>query len=153
MHKVSFEPVNEEGHDTVNWWMFWTLVSDEVYLYSQHIKVTKNTIAELLSRYFHILYQSLTNIFNSILPPHKASSFHIKPPPINIISCIFSLSSSSTQTEESPKPLQPSSLENRTDGINSSHTQASRKITVRNPTRIKDHPVVVICGISVKKPI
>ena len=64
MHKDSFEPVNEESHDTVARWLGWTLASNKVYIYSQYIKGTNNIIADLLSRDFHISYQSLTNIFN-----------------------------------------------------------------------------------------
>ena len=29
-HKSSFDPVKEEGHDTIAQWMGWTLVSNEV---------------------------------------------------------------------------------------------------------------------------
>ena len=60
MHKSSSNPVNEGGHDTVARWLGCTLVSNEVSLYSQHIKVTKSIRVDLLPRDFNILCQSLT---------------------------------------------------------------------------------------------
>ena len=77
MHKLSFDPVNKEGHDTVAQWLGWTLVSNNSYLYSQHIKGTKNTIADSLSRDFNISYQSLTkksNPFYHLRQRHHSTS-------------------------------------------------------------------------------
>ena len=62
MKKVSFGPVNKVGHDTVERWMGWTFVSNKESLYSQHIKGTKNIIADSLSRDFNISDQSLTKV-------------------------------------------------------------------------------------------
>ena len=53
-------------------WLGWTLVSNKVSLYSQHIKVTDNIIPDLSSRNFNISDQSLTINLNSILPPQTA---------------------------------------------------------------------------------
>ena len=126
MHKVSFDPVNEGGHDTVVWWLCYKLVSNKASLLSQHTKGTKNIIAYSLSRDFNISDQFLTNKFNSILPPHTAASFHIKLPPTEIIVWILSLAASSTQPRESPKPLQPSILVTGRDGAYSSHKKSSQ---------------------------
>ena len=60
MDKSSFDPVNEGGHDTVALWLGWKLVSNKVYIYYQHMKVTKNIISDSLSRDFHILDHYLT---------------------------------------------------------------------------------------------
>ena len=38
--KKSFDLVNSESHDAVARWIGWTLVINETYLYSQHIKGT-----------------------------------------------------------------------------------------------------------------
>ena len=84
MHKASFGPVNEGGHDTFPRWLGWTLVSNEASLYSQHIKGTDNIIADSLSRDFNISDQYLTKNINSILPPQTSASFHIKLPPRDI---------------------------------------------------------------------
>ena len=124
MHKASFDPVNKEGHYMGSRWLGRNLFSNEVSLYCQHSKGTKNIIAESLSRDFHISDQSLTNIFNSILSPQTVSSFHIKFSPRKIISWILSLAESSTQPEDSPKPLQPSSMETGTYDAHSSHKQS-----------------------------
>ena len=59
-------------------WLGWTLISNKVSLYSQHIKRTKNIIADSLSRDFNISSQYFTKKFNSILPPQTSASFHIK---------------------------------------------------------------------------
>ena len=48
MQKAYFDPVNEGGHGTIVRWLGWTLVSNEASLYYQHIKVTKNIIADSL---------------------------------------------------------------------------------------------------------
>ena len=69
MHKASFDPVNEGGHDTFAQCLGCTLVINEVFRYYQHTKGTNNIISESLSRDFHILDHSLTKILNSILPP------------------------------------------------------------------------------------
>ena len=66
MHKVSFDPMNAESHNAVARWNGWTIVSNEKSLYSQHIKGTKNIIADYLSRDFHRSDQTLTKIFNQI---------------------------------------------------------------------------------------
>ena len=126
MYKDSFEPVKEEIHNTVSWWLVWILIRNEVSLYSQHIQGSEKIIAESLSRDFHISYQPLTNIFNFVRSPHTAASYHIKSHPREIIFWIFSLAASSTWTKESPKPLRPSSLETEICGALSLHTQASR---------------------------
>ena len=105
-------------------WMGWTLVSNEAFLYSQHIKVTENIIVESLSRDFNISDQSLTKQINSILQPQTAASFYIKLPSREIISWILSLAASSTRPRQSPKLMRTSSLETGKDGAYSSHTQA-----------------------------
>ena len=109
-------------------WIGWTLVSNKTYLYSQQIKGTENIIADSLTRYFHISNQTLTKKLNRTLPPQTASSFHIKQPPRDIISCISSLVAASTQSTSFPKPLQPSSLSTWIVGAHSSQVQASQKI-------------------------
>ena len=38
MHKASFEPVNEGGHYMVAQWLRWIIISNEAFIYSQHIK-------------------------------------------------------------------------------------------------------------------
>ena len=40
MHKESFDTVNAASHNAVAYWLGWTLVSNEISLYSQHIKGT-----------------------------------------------------------------------------------------------------------------
>ena len=98
MHKAYFDPVNNLVYDTVAQWLGWTLISNKVSLYSQHIKGDDKIIADLLSRDFRISYCSLTKKINSILPPQTAASFHIKLPPREIISWILLLSASSTRS-------------------------------------------------------
>ena len=126
MHKASFDPVNAESHYAVARWIGWTLVSNETSLYSQHIKGTENIIADSLSRDFHSSYQTLTKIFNQILPPQTAAYFHIKQPPRNVIYWISSLEAASTLPMASPKPLRPSSMANGIGGAHSSNTQESQ---------------------------
>ena len=53
MQKTYFDPVNTESHDAVARWIGWTLASNETSLYSQHIKVTENIIADYLSNDLH----------------------------------------------------------------------------------------------------
>ena len=86
MHKSSFDPVNAESHDAVSCWIGWKLVSNETSLYSQNIKGTEKIIVDDLSRDFHRSDQTLTKHFNQILPQQTAALFHIKQPPINVIS-------------------------------------------------------------------
>ena len=93
MHKASFDLVNVESHDSVAFWIGWTLVSNETSLYSQHIKGTEKIITDSLSRYFHMSDQTLTKTFNRILPQQTAASFQIKNPPRNVISWISLLES------------------------------------------------------------
>ena len=78
MHKASLDPVNAESHDAVARWFRWTLVSNETSQYSQHTKGTENIISDYLSRDFHKSDQTLTHIFNQILPQQIAALFHIK---------------------------------------------------------------------------
>ena len=73
MYKASFEPVKEKLHETVSQWLNWTLLSNKLNLYSQHIKGYSNIIADSLSSDFYISYESLTNISMPILPPQKAA--------------------------------------------------------------------------------
>ena len=68
MHKDYFNPVNAESHNAVARWLIWTLVSNDISLYSQHIKVTENIIADYLSRDFHKSDQTLTNISTKSYP-------------------------------------------------------------------------------------
>ena len=110
MHKASFDPVNTDSHDAVAQWLGWMLVNNETYLYSQYIKETVKIIAFSLSRDFLKSDQTLTNIFDQILPQQTAAMFHIKQLPRNVISWISSLAAASTLPTASPKPLQPSSL-------------------------------------------
>ena len=110
MHKASFDPVNAESYDSVARWLGCTLVSNETPLYSQHIKGTENIIADSLSRDFHKSDQTLTNIFDQILPQQTSALFHIKQLPRNVISWISSLAAASTLPTASPKTLRPSSL-------------------------------------------
>ena len=126
MHKASFDPLNAKSHDAVAQWLGWTLISHETCLYSQHIKGTENIISDSLSRDLHKSNQTLTNIFNQILPQQTAASFHIKQLPRNIISSISSLAATSKLPTAPPKPLQPSSLANGKGGTHSSNTQESQ---------------------------
>ena len=123
---VSVDTVNTESHNSVTRWLVWTLFSHETSLYSQHIKGTENIIADSLSRDFHKSYQTLTNIFNQILPQQTAASFHIKQLSRNVISWISLLAAASTLPTASPKPLQPSSLATGKGGEHSSNTQQSQ---------------------------
>ena len=91
MHKASFKPVNAESHNAIARWLGWTLFSNEISLYSQHIKGTENIITYSLSEDLHRSDQTLTKRFNQILPPQTAASFHIKQPPSNVISWTSSL--------------------------------------------------------------
>ena len=127
MHNSSVDPVNEKPHNTVDWWLGWTLVSNEVSLYSQHIKGTKNIIMDSFSRDLDPSDKYVTKIFKFVLPPHTAASFQIKPLPIYISQCIFSLPATPTRPKKSPKPLRPSSIETGTDGAHYSHTYVPRK--------------------------
>ena len=79
-----------------------------------------------LSRDFHKSDQTLTNIFNQILPQQTAASFHIKHLPRNVISWISSLAAALTLPTSSPKPLQPSSLATGKGGAHSSNNQESQ---------------------------
>ena len=97
MYKESFHPFKEEIHVTVSQWSVCILISNKVSLHYQHIKGSKNIIAESLSRYFHISHEYLTDILKSIIPSQTVASFHIKPFPIEIISWIFLPAESSTQ--------------------------------------------------------
>ena len=126
MHKEFFYPVNSESHDAVARWIEWTLFSNEIFLYLQHIKGTGNIIADSLSRDFLRSDQTLTKNFNQILPPQTEASFHIKQPPRNVISWISLLAAASTLPTASPKPLQPISLETGTCGAHSSNIQATQ---------------------------
>ena len=78
MHKASFDPVKTEYHNAVSRWLGWTLVINETSISSQHIKVTENIITDYLSQDFHRSNQTLTKLFNRIVPPQTAASFHIK---------------------------------------------------------------------------
>ena len=69
MHKAFFDPVNAGSHDALACWLGWTLVSDEISLYSQYIKVIENIIMESLSQDFHRSDQTHTKTYNRILPP------------------------------------------------------------------------------------
>ena len=127
MHKAYFDPVNAEPYDAVSHWLGWTLVSHKTSLYSQHIKGIEKIIADSLSRDFHRSDQTLTNIFNQILPQQTASSFHIKQMPRNVIYWISSLAAASTLPTALPNPLLPSSLATRIGGSHSYNTQVSQK--------------------------
>ena len=59
IHKPPFNPFKEDTHDTVYWWLVWTLIRNEVTLYYQHIKGYENIITNFLSRDIHISYKSL----------------------------------------------------------------------------------------------
>ena len=126
MHKISFDPVNAESHNAVAQWIEWTIVSHETSLYSQHIKGTENIIADSLSRDFHKSDQTLTNIFNQILPQHTEASFLIKQLSKKVISWISLLAAASTLPTASPKPLRPISLATGEDAAHSSNTQESQ---------------------------
>ena len=78
MYKASFYPINAESHNDVSRWLSWNLVINKTYLYSQHIKVTENIIADSLSSDFHISNQTLTKKFNRTLPPQTATFFCLK---------------------------------------------------------------------------
>ena len=126
MHKASFDPLDSESQNSVSRWIGWTLVSNETYLYSQHIKGIEKIIADYLSQYFHMSDQTLTNKFNRILSPQTAASFYIKQTPRNVISRISFLASSSTHPTASTKLFQPRILSTGVGGANSSNIQASQ---------------------------
>ena len=127
MHKAKFDPVNSEFHNSVARWLGWTIVINETYLYSQHIKGTENIIADSLSWDFHRSYQTLTKYFNQILPPQTAALFRIKQMPRNVISCISSLAAASTLPMALPKPPQKGSLKTGIGGAYSSNIQEYQK--------------------------
>ena len=85
-----------------------------------------DSITDSLSRDFHKSDQTLTNIFDQILPQQTAALFHIKQLPRNVISWISSLAAASTLPTASPKPLRPSSLETGKCGEHYSNTQESQ---------------------------
>ena len=139
INKASFDPVKVGGHYTVAQWMVWKLDSNEGYIYSQNIKGTENIIVDSLSRGFNISDQSLTKKFISIIPPQTTASFHIKLPPREIISWVFS-------------------LDILAHGLGTMmhipHTHRHHgKIHGRNPKKRKDNSGVVVCSISEKKPV
>ena len=123
IHKASFDPVNAESQNTAAGWIGWTLVSNETYLYSQHIKGTESIITYYLSHNFRRLDQTLTKHFNQILPPHTSASLHIKQLPRNVISWISMLSAASTLPMALQKPLIPSSLATDIGGAHSLNIQ------------------------------
>ena len=126
MHIASFDTVNAESHDAVSRWLGWALVSHKTSLYSQHTKGTENIIADSLRRNLHKSDQTLTNIFNQILPQQTAALFHTKKLPRNVISWISSLAAASTLPTASPMPLRPSSLATGKGGAHSSNNQESQ---------------------------
>ena len=91
--------------------------------YTHNTLIEQKTIADSLSRYFHRSDLTLTNKFNQILPQQTAALFHIKQPPINVISWISLISSASTLPKVLPKPLRPISLATGIGGTHSPNTQ------------------------------
>ena len=154
MHKSSSNPVNEGGHDTVARWLGCTLVSNEVSLYSQHIKVTKSIRVDLLPRDFNILCQSLTKKKSTLLYHHrqryhsasKCCPERLSPgychkwhPRHNRGNCQSQLNQAVCQLVKI---------------VHIPHTHKHQEqIPGLNPTRIQYNPDVVICSISAKKPV
>ena len=104
----------------------WTLVSNETYLCSQHIKGTETIIADYLSRDFHKSDQTLSKKFNQILTQQTAAFFHIKQLPRNVISQISLPAAALTLPTALPKLLRPISMVTRKGGEHSSNTQESQ---------------------------
>ena len=82
------------------------------------------------------------------------ASFHIKHPPRNVISWITLLAEALTLPTALPKPLQPSSLTTGIGGAHSLNIQESQTNSWGGgPTRAEDNPCVIICRLSVMKPV
>ena len=81
MYNASCDLIKEKLHNTVAIWLGWTIISNEELLHSQYIKGTSKIIQDLIYRDFHNLDESLTQIFNPLLPLQIAESFRVKPFP------------------------------------------------------------------------
>ena len=100
LYKASFKNC-QKAHDTVARWLAESLMHNESSLYAQHIKGTHSTIADCLSRDFHLTNIQLTSTLNRLLPQQMPKNFAISPLPPDIISWIHSLPPQSTKTPES----------------------------------------------------
>ena len=105
----------------------YTRQSQDIHILTTHQSNIKHH-PDSLSRDFHRSDQTLTIVFNQILPQYTAVSFHIKQLPSNVISWISSLAAASTLPTTFPKPLPPISMATVIGGAHYSNTQGPQKI-------------------------
>ena len=89
--RSNFDPVLQESHDLVSRDLAWFCMDNNVSFFAQHIKGIKNTIADSLSRDFHLSDIALTQIIHSHLPFQHRSTFKIINHPKKINSWLSSL--------------------------------------------------------------
>lgn len=123
--RSNFDPVTEEPHDKVSSDLAWFCMDSNVSFFAQHIKGVYNTIADALSRDFHLNTEFLTSIICSHLPSQHQSTFKIIPHPKKITSWLYSLKCGLTTKKAFAKKPRKSSLHILKNGETTSRTLES----------------------------
>ena len=108
--KSNFDTTTHENHDKVSRDLAWLCYSSNVSLFAQHIEGWRNSIADALSRDFHLSTKHLSDIILSHLPKQVHSQFKIVTHPRDISSWMLSLTCGKLTSPASTGPRMRSSL-------------------------------------------
>ena len=111
LFRANFDPSSHEAHETVARSLAWLCTSNNTSLFSQHISGIRNSIADTLSRDFHLSNSDLTEIILSHLPKQVHSQFKIVSHPRDISSWMHSLKPGNRTKAVSIKPRTKDSLQ------------------------------------------
>ena len=123
LHKSSFDLSSHSIHATLARHLATTMLDANACLYSQHIPGSSNTIADSLSRDFHIPSDTLAALIRSHF--QVPSSFTLYPLPDETVSWLTSLLLSRPRQQESKPVHTPSATWLGVDGLSTSMTSNS----------------------------
>ena len=110
LHHSTFNPVDNPMHDMVARYLARLMINEEASLFPEHIAGVMNTIADCLSRDFHLNNNELTNLLHSSIPSQIPKNFQIFTLPENLSSWIESVVGSLPPSQELLPIPSPSNL-------------------------------------------
>jgi hypothetical protein len=152
LHKSSFDEATHSIQASMSRYLAKLMMSTEACLYSQHIPGERNTIADTLSRDFHIASDTLSNLIVTHFQVHP--SFKISSPPAEIVSWLTSLMLSASRLQELKLAHTPSATWLGVDGCYTYNSSNSSTTPFSMPSNQSTESIysVHLCNPSVRAP-
>ena len=152
LHKSSFDEATHSVQATMSRYLAKLMMSAEACLYSQHIPGEHNTIADTLSRDFHIDSDTLSNLIVSHFQVHPC--FAISSPPAETVSWLTSLMPSVSRLQELKPVHTPSATWLGVGGYYTYNSSSSSTIPSSTPSNLFNASIysVPLCNQSATGP-